>query len=409
MTRPNALVVDGNEIKLRLEAERKFSNEVVHVDWVRFTANIKNAPFPDAETLFPTRKEWAIEYADVPNPPAGRLTRLMNLLRELPDEDFMPAAQAREMASHVASILGSEFDVFPELRKGHDFYKSRWSIVRNEVEVGWVGFGASGDSPRQKAQASTLHCNLYGASCTFADQGWRQKLADYIDSVQGKITRVDLALDFFHGISGGLKRILSDYESGLMVVYGKNPKCNMVGAWHEGGRGRSFYFGSKETGKQTNVYEKGVQLFGEKDATNWERIEIRYGNKLRDLSTDTLRRPTDFFAGASDWHKTMLLEHGVTEFTAEPIKTRSKLVEETVSAEVTRVYRWLKNTAAPAITFAFEHLNDEQMSEIVFNNKLPGRLQRFTKSDLKDGVLKAFQRFTAPRVRAPGFDAALAH
>lgn len=54
MTRPRKtdLVLDGNEVKLRLTAERRETGTPVHVDWVRFTVQLKNAPIPDVETLF---------------------------------------------------------------------------------------------------------------------------------------------------------------------------------------------------------------------------------------------------------------------------------------------------------------------------------------------------------------------
>lgn len=406
MTRPNALVLDGREIKVRLEAERRFTGKPVHVDWLRFTTSLKAAPAPSVDDLFPA-KAWSMLDMDY-DLVEDRKRKLSQILQTLPDADFAASSQAKQMAVDVCAILGDDFFVEPELKKGHDFYRFRWSISRAGTEVGWVGFLSSGESPRQQAQAKTIHCNLYGAACTFASHGWRDRLADYMDDMNAKVTRIDLALDFFNGIPGGLDRIHTDWHLGEMDVYGKRPKANTVGPWVDGGRGRSFYFGSKEAGKQTNVYEKGVQLFGEKDATNWERVELRYGNKLRELSTDMLRRPADFFAGASDWHEAILQEHGKTEVTPESVPTKSRAAEEIVSAEVVRVYRWLKDTAGPAIGFAFKHLKNAQLEELFFNQKLPGRLQRFTEIDLTDGCQKAFNHFTAPRHRAPGFVAATA-
>ncbi|MVT36640.1 hypothetical protein GO497_01320 [Acidovorax citrulli] len=75
----------------------------------------------------------------------------------------------------------------------------------------------------------------------------------------------------------------------------------MVGDWC-GGKARSFYVGTKEVGKQTNVYEKGHQLFGDADTSAWIRAELRWGNKARFLPIEMLRCPADFFHGASDWH-----------------------------------------------------------------------------------------------------------
>lgn len=437
MTRPNALVLEGSEIKLRLEAERIKSGVPVHIDWLRFTVALRKAAFPSEDVLFPNAKDW-IEYADLgtyldesgrrhkADAPKGRMSMILRALREIPDADFSRAAQAQELAHDVAEILGEGFTVNTELRKGHDFYKSRWSIERNEKEIGWVGFGASSESPRQKAQAFTLHCNLYGAACTFAQTGWRDAMADYLDEVEAKVTRVDLALDFFEGMEGGLDRVRDDWHADLMNCNGKRPKANVVGAWVEGGRGRSFYFGSKEAGKQTNVYEKGVQLFGEKDATDWERIEVRLGNKLRVLPVDLLRRPADFFAGASDWHKAQLelftkqaqsSQHIpctkreaptviVPEGVEDPEKLRAEMI---VHAEVTRVMRWIRDTAGPSITWAFKHVGVEPLVEIFHSPNDPQRLRGFTASELQGGIDRYLNRKSASLPRAKGNQAVHAH
>jgi len=214
------------------------------------------------------------------------------------------------LAEQACEALGPDFSVFPEVRKGHDFYRFRWSIVRNGQECGWVGYLASGDSPRQQAQGKTIHCNLYGAACTFALPGFNDRLAAIVESTNATLTRVDLALDFFDGFAGGMKRVEADYLAGLMNHGGKSPKCNMVGDWCNG-RARSFYFGSKEAGKQTNVYEKGHQLFGPKDELprrpghvlqRWRecnrqlRIEPRQGGKKR-----RPRRKSELLAWVAPW------------------------------------------------------------------------------------------------------------
>lgn len=372
MTRPTALVLDGNEVKLRLQAERDASGSVVHVDWVRFTTIRRNAPFTHVDRVFPLSTSiWDEGY---------RMQRITEVLKSIPDPDFDASAQALELAERVCGILGSDFTVAPELRKGHDFYKHRWSIERHGSEVGWVGFLSSGDSPRQQAQARTIHVNLYGAACTFADGGWNLRLADLIDETRADVTRCDLALDFFDGMSGGMDRVLADYKAGLTDVAGRRLKCNMVGDWANGSA-RSFYIGSKEAGKQTNLYEKGDQLFGVDADSPWMRAELRYGNKLRELPSDMLRRPADFFAGASDWHAALLRE-AAAECHPEPVRTNGRLALETVRAEVVRNLRWAIETAAPTIAAAFQFLGDEFL-ELCTNKKLPGRLRKFSRDELR--------------------------
>ncbi len=395
----NALVLAGNEIKLRLMAERTATRTPVHVDWVRFTVQRRNLQAPAVDYLFPQPPTGARSTSiwDC----ANRHEKLARLIAQTPDCDSDAAAQAMDLARECAEALGPDYAVHPEPRKGHDFYRFRFSIERTGVEVGWVGFQASSDSPRQKAQAATVHANLYGAACTFASRGWNDRLATVIEERDGDLTRCDLALDFFDGLPGGMERIAADYRAGLCDVGGKRLKCNRLGDWDNSDaqrtNGRSFYIGSKEAGKQTNAYEKGHQLFGIEAGNPWLRIELRYGNKLRELSPEMLRRPADFFAGASDWHLSMLALSDTVQC-IEKVKCRGRLALETVKAEVTRNVRWLRQTAAPTLAVAIQYLGEEKLWELLEGCSLPGRLQRFTPDELS----RAFDDATNKTVGCPG-------
>lgn len=393
MTRPalSALVLDGNQIKLRLMAERVATKSVVHIDWLRFTVRRRNVPAPSIQQLFPCPNLHPDTYDSVK---LGEIDRALSLV---PDCDHDAHSQALDLASVVAAELGDEFTACAEIRKGHDFYKHRLSIERAGAEVGWVGFGASSDSPRQRAQAQTLHVNLYGQACTFAASGWAARLADVVDERKGDITRCDLALDFFDGYPGGITRVADEWEAGLLDVNGKRPKHNCLGPWRSPtGRGRSFYVGSKEAGKQTNAYEKGDQLFGEEAGSDWLRFELRYGNKLRVLSTDMLRRPADFFAGASDWHAALIREADAVAV-PEPVKCTARLPLETVKAECARVLRWAHNTAGATLGFLFRTLPDDAFLDLVGTTKLPGRLRAFKAGETVTALQELLTDFTPGR------------
>lgn len=399
MTRPskNSLVLDGSEVKFRLEAERLQSKSAVHVDWVRFTTLLRNAPALPVDVLFPLPDPnvnvWDADF---------RTANHLKILRELPNCEFDASAQAFMLASDMVVALGSAFKVGSVVKKGHDFYKYRWPIERFDIECGWVGFLSSGDSPRQQAQAGTIHCNLFGAACTFADAGWRERIANIIDDCEGKLTRCDLALDFFDGFPGGIKRVVEDYENGLCNVSGKRLKCNQVGDWTQHSQGaRSFYFGSKEAGKQTNVYEKGDQLFGVESGSKWLRAELRYGNKLRVLPVDMLRRPADFFAGASDWHR-LVLAIADDSIRPEIVLCDKRLPIETVEAECARNLRWTLKTAAPSVAACLEYLGLDEVMAMFTNHKAPGRLQKFSPSELTRSFTAAFGRMTLPE-SSPAF------
>jgi len=400
-----ALVLEGTEVKHRLLAERIETGSVVHVDWLRFTCPLRTSPTPEIDFLFPPPSyegEGLRRYTEG-TPEERRWIDLCRLVHELPNDEFSAGIQALELCRKVCTALGDDFLPSAEIKKGHDFYKYRFPIERNDHEVGWVGFLASSTSRKQRAQAKTLHVNLWGSACTFAPVDWREKVADLIDESCGKVTRIDLALDFFDGLQGGIERVKNDYQAGLCNVYGKRPSCNMVGDWCNG-KGRSFYIGSKQAGKQTNFYEKGYQLFGEKDATQWLRAELRYGNKIRVLNSDMLRRPQDWFAGASDYHASLLREaEPILPPTPEAIACQKRLAEETIEAEVTRNVRWLRDTAAASIALALDNLDHDSFLEMLMGHALPRRLSRFSLSEIKQAFQNAFNRTRNGAGAGPAF------
>ncbi len=374
------LVVDGDTVKLRLLAERTESKNVVHVDWVRFTCLLRSAPVPGADLLF-TR--W-----DHPGLEMAEKLRIKSI-SDFEASEFQATAQANELAHLVAAALGSDFVVDTEPKKGMDFYKYRWSITLNGTECGWVGFLSSSESPRQNKQAQTIHCNLFGTACTFAASGWNHRLADLVDECEATLTRADLALDFFDGYPGGVEAVREAYRDGLCNVGGRKLKFNMVGDW-ENGHDRSVYIGSREAGKITNVYEKGDQLYGEKANSDWVRFELRYGNKLRVLSSDLLRRPDDFFAGASDWHQSVMLQVGQAA-QAEKVTCTPRLQVETVTAECARNARWLINTAASSMALAIKVIDADKLWELIQGAKLPGRLSKFSFNQISQSMASAVE------------------
>ena len=398
MANRNALVLDGAEIKYRLEAARTAHRTPVHVDWVRFTSLRRNVVplfLSPAEQLPSFGSD---SFADMP--PVVQREVITNLLKAMDREHDSPEfsvamREALDLAKEVCIALGPLYTINPKLKGGRDFYKHLWSIERNGAECAWVGFLAASTSPSKLAQDATIHVNIYGAACTFAAPGWSNRIADIIDMHDAKLTRADLALDFFDGLPNGrtMESIKSEWIAGDMNCRGQRPKHRMIGGWScdEFGGERSFYIGSKEAGKETNIYEKGHQLFGLESKNPWVRIELRYGNKLRVLASDMLRRPADFFAGASDWHSLQLLQ---ADCIASPqqVPTHKTLAIQSVEAEVTRVLRWAERTAGPTLTALVKFATESALFEICEHKAKPGRLQKFSDSELSTAFHSVFSR-----------------
>lgn len=244
---------------------------------------------------------------------------------------------------------------------------------------------------------------MFGAACTFADTGWQNRMAALVDEFEGTITRCDLALDFFDGAPFTMEQCRQDLMNGVMDVRGRTPAWSVLGHWSDEARShsRSIYIGSRDNGKQTNVYEKGHQLFGPESRNPWVRVELRWGNKYRVLPTDMLRRPEAAFAAAGNWH-TSLLRMAEREVIAMPITVIDRLKDEHVDSAAVRVISWLKTTAGPALNAAFRYLSPEQLMEIarVEEQVLPRRLHGYSEKQLQGAFDRCTDKYFGRGVQA---------
>lgn len=418
MTKQSALVLEGQQIKVRLQAEQTNHPGYVHIDWLRFTVLRRNAPIPSVELLFPepygaidyqaASDGWSQHQIDAAHGEVrARRQHLVNLLRDLPDSDYQASTQAFTLAEEVVGILGHDYTVDPLIQKGKDFYRFRFDILRKGHPVGWVGFLSTSSGQRGNAQSQTLHVNLEGMACTFGQPGWRDPMANLIDQYRGLITRIDLAIDFFDGINGGIERIPAEYRSGLMDHLGQRPGHKTDGTWECDeiaiNKGRSFYLGSRAAGKLTNIYEKGIQLFGPETLSKWLRCELRWGNQKRILSSDMLRRPADFFSGASQWHAAILKEHGA-QFNPVNVPCEARLQIQTIEAEAERNARWFIRTAGASARLAIMHLDLKTMDVLLDDaSRIPGRLRKFATSEIEAVYSKVFKRIGSTGRAEPAF------
>ena len=135
---------------------------------------------------------------------------------------------------------------------------------------------------------------LTGVGCGFV-RDW-EGLAELLESLGAKLTRVDLALDFLEG-EYSVEDALCIHECGGFAIDGKMPpKSNLTGDWLGIDDGRTLYIGKAKNGKMLRVYEKGRQL-GDSDS-EWTRFEVQLGNRDRVIPFDVLTDRDAFFGGA---------------------------------------------------------------------------------------------------------------
>ncbi|GLR12890.1 phage replication protein [Chitinimonas prasina] len=169
---------------------------------------------------------------------------------------------------------------------GRNYYRNSYEIGEG---LGHVGIGGNQD---------TVQIHLDGKGCLLADEGWEQRLHDWLTktAVSPRITRIDLAHDDFQG-DITVDHMFVAYQQGMFTNGGRPPKGELRGDWIEpDGSGRTLYVGSRENGLLYRGYEKGREQ-GDRESP-WVRHELQLGNKCRVIPLNALVFPGQYFAGA---------------------------------------------------------------------------------------------------------------
>jgi len=211
-------------------------------------------------------------------------------------------------------------------------------------------------------QRNSIQIYLNGQGCLAAKDDWTLGLFEYATKVDGTITRIDAATDIFNE-TYTVDKALQDHIAGLFKTKNapRNPKGEQRGCWNFEAlglenTGRTYYIGTRETGKLYRVYEKGleqaVKLKKNKETSalfanefeNWTRIELELGNQNRDIPLDMLLHPEQYLAGSAP----------ALEFINEE-QSRIKVRKKTVKATVESAKIWLKQQCGKWL-YAFQEL-----------------------------------------------------
>lgn len=236
-------------------------------------------------------------------------------------EDSLPKVTGKGLVSDneyivlyselLQEILG--FGITQKLPfKGKFFYKSCYQLGPDNVEYGKVHYGG---------QRDTILVELNGTGCMAALPGWENRLYEFLNKcIRPKITRVDVAHDFFNGEYTPDQAML-DHDNGHYDVHNMRPKSECRGtAWrNDDGSGKTFYIGKRGNSKFTRVYEKGRQ-FGDVNSP-WVRFETEFRAGDIEIPLDMLLYSGSYLGGAYPICKAI--------FTAEAKRMSAK--EETVN------------------------------------------------------------------------------
>ena len=233
---------------------------------------------------------------------------------------FLPSGSLLDAMDQLKRYFSLWFPLpvnFVPADKGMFGYKSSYDLmvwVDGEfLRIATVAMGGSNTG-------NTMMVDLTGKGCSLVND-WQAVYATLQD-LDARITRADTALDLLEGFT--LDQFDDLYRSGEFNCGGRIPTRRYFEGGHSGdlhALGRTLYLGKKANGKELCIYEKGKQL-GD-PASEWLRIEIRFGNKDRVIPHDIVINPTTYFAGAF-----IALEDLV-----EAIKTKIKTDQRDVASE----------------------------------------------------------------------------
>lgn len=382
MTSKVRAVLQGQRVKFTLEAIEQANPNRVRVDWLRFTVPVDSfmvSYAPDFTSLDRRSDSFESEARghgvwralDAPQELGAMAVQIVT-------GDSVVSRSAQSVAKQAAAQLVERVGLFsigePEA-SGMDFYAARCAVVYEGATVGYVLAGGKSDSQRH-----TVHVNLFGSACLHLAPVHLERIAQWIDQLGGWITRTDLALDVWQGLD--VTEVREAWIAGEFDVRGKRPGQKEHGSWTSG-HSRTFEVGNRGTGKLMRAYEKGDELFGHEANDPWVRLEVELRNSHRIVETDVIRRPADYFAGAYPYCAAFLarLDLGVSP---QSIPTHAEVKDKTAEAAVTRVVRWITNTAAPALA-AVWNLGGDMVAEVIEKNqhRQARRLAGFSPADIQ--------------------------
>ncbi|NOU45170.1 MAG: hypothetical protein HOO87_16745 [Methyloglobulus sp.] len=140
-------------------------------------------------------------------------------------------------------------------------------------------------------QNGTILFDINGTGCANV-AGW-EKLAEFLEPLSARLTRVDLAYDDYEGKIIDYEKFRQWYFDGQFNTNGRPPEPSEIGHLPPH-KGRTFYVGNRQSVKMVRGYEKGRQL--KQPDSPWFRAEVEFKSGGRVLPLDMLINPTKYNA-----------------------------------------------------------------------------------------------------------------
>ena len=222
-------------------------------------------------------------------------------------------------------------------------------------------------------QNNTFCVEIKGLGISVAPDDWHKRLYNIMSAswfVRPKITRIDIAMDFFNGEytpeQAREDRLAGLYNTGNKIM----PKAQCMGTeWEDDtGKdksGKTYAIGTRNSPRYARIYNKAAE---QKVKGFWTRFEIEFGRSAI-IPLDALANPTAYFCGAFPACSKF------TQHEAKQVETKKLKLASTIERQL----EIFKKQAGRALNFFIEWFQDLPAEQLIQkikadHNLLPERL-----------------------------------
>ena len=276
---------------------------------------------------------------------------------ETPLDDKHPE-NVRELAEKLSSTMHTLFGFgISEQKNGINGYKYSFVMGSHTTKYGVVAFGGSN-------QKDSIMVHLYGDGLTAAIDGWETRLYNWLDVFApfAKITRCDLAHDFFEG-EYTPDQAYQSWQQGGFDNRGQRPRARLHGYdWLDDKRtGKTFYVGTPNSSRLVRVYDKGCEQ-GD-NTSRWVRFELQLRNRDYIIPHDILINAGGYLTAAYPVCQELFEQYRDCPAKAERVK-------KTQEINLEHVVKYASQSSSPCINLMeWLGLSDSEIVKLLKGGK----------------------------------------
>ncbi len=305
------------------------------------------------------------------------LTKEVFIEHDTPLDDFHPD-NVRALAEKISSVLFTLFGFgIYEQKNGINGYKYSFVLGTDTAKYGVIAFGGAN-------QRDSIMVHLYGDGLTAALDGWEFRLYNWFDVFApfAKITRCDLAHDFFNG-EFTPDEAREAWQQGGFDNRGQRPRARLHGYdWLDDKRtGKTFYVGTPSSSRMVRVYDKDCEQ-GDNNSP-WVRFELQLRNRDYVIPHDILINAGGYLTAAYPICTDLFMKFRDQLQKAERVK-------KTEAINLEHVVKYASQSSSPCINLMeWLGFNSDEIVTLLKGGKVkqPKRLGA-DKSDCKQANVK---------------------